>query len=135
MRASRGSTSSSSPSASSSCPGGGDGSSIFDFDVGQRRGHDEVFGREIQMHELHHCELLEILLGDAGVRNLQDVELVLVTGVQQEVERPLELGELQGPRGCASVVRLAVGHDEGGHLMQRGRGGATGAWGRLPRRA
>src|ERR1700691_4560606 len=61
--------------------------------MSERSGHDEVLARNVELHELHDCEKLEILCGHKADRDLEDVELVLLTKMQQEIERPLEGGQ------------------------------------------
>ena len=79
--------------------------------MGKRGRHHQVLGRHVELHELHHREILEVFLGQKTDRDVEDVQLVLLAKVQQQVERPLELRELHRPRRCASVEGLAIGHD------------------------
>ena len=64
---------------------------------------------------MHQLEVDQVLLADPGNRDLGDLDLVLSDQVQQEVERPLEDGKLDGIR--ANRVRDGgVGH-EGGFVV------------------
>ena len=92
-------------------PGGRGGEEHLRLDVGKRGRHHEVLGGDVELHELHDREILEVFLGQEPDGDVEDVQLVLLAKVQQQIERPLELRELHRPRRCASVEGLAIGHD------------------------
>ncbi len=77
------------------------------LDVSQRRGHDQVLGREIELHELHHREKLQVFLGDEPDGDIEDVELVLLAEVKEQIERALELRELHRPARRACLAGFA----------------------------
>ena len=68
------------------------------LDVRQRGRHHEVFAREVEIHQLHDSEVLEVLFGHEPDGDLEDVELVLLTEVQEQIERSLEGRERDGIR-------------------------------------
>ena len=72
------------------------------LDVGERRRHDEVLGSKVELHQLHHREILQVFLGHERDRDVEDVQLVLLAEVQQQIERALELGQSHRP-GCPPV--------------------------------
>src|SRR2546423_807812 len=64
------------------------------FDLDQCRGHYEKIGRERDVEPLHHLDVFEILLCDAGDRNVKNVRPLLPDDKQQQVERPGEVADL-----------------------------------------
>jgi hypothetical protein len=81
------------------------------LDVGKRGRHHEVLGGNVELHQLHDREILQVFLGQEANGDVEDVQLVLLAKVQQQIERSLELRELHRPCRCASVAGLAIGHD------------------------
>ena len=63
------------------------------LDVQERRGHADELAGHVEVDLLHRLERLQILLGDQGDGDVEDVDLVLVDEVQQQVERALEIGQ------------------------------------------
>ena len=91
----RGSSSSSSSSAASRRVLGRIGRhQLARLDVRQRRRHQQVLAGDVEVERAHEVEHLQVLLGDERDRDVEDVELVLLDEVQQQIERPLELGQL-----------------------------------------
>jgi len=62
--------------------------------VCQRRGHQQVLGRDVEVELAHHAQVFEVALGDEGDRQIEDVQLVLLDQMQKQIERPLERGQL-----------------------------------------
>ena len=60
----------------------------------QRRRQDEIVAGDVEVHLLHQLDRFEVLRRDRGNRDVVDVELVLADQMQQEIERALELLEL-----------------------------------------
>jgi serine/threonine protein kinase len=89
------------------------------FDVSQSRRHEQVLGREIELHELHDRQVFEVLLGDEADGNIEDVELMLLTKVEQKVEGSLEMRKLDGPLAAARIEGLIVGQDGPATLRKR----------------
>jgi len=59
----------------------------------------EAVGRcpeAVQIQFLHHDDVVEVLFRDKRDRNVIDVHLILLDEVDQQIERPLELGDLDG---------------------------------------
>jgi hypothetical protein len=89
------------------------------LDLGQRRGHDEVFAREFQLHAAHHVDVRHVLPRDLGDRDVEDVDVLPADQVEQQVERAFEGLEehLQRIRRDVQVLRhlrdrLAIDHGE-----------------------
>ena len=82
------------------------------LDVDERRGHHQEFARDVEVQLLHQLDRVEVLLRDERDRDVVDVDLVLPDEVQQQVERPLEVVELDRVRvrrddsnsGCCGSV-------------------------------
>jgi hypothetical protein len=64
------------------------------LDMDQRRGHHQEFAHDVQIQLLHHDDVIEVLLRDERDGNVVDVHLVLLNEVDQQIERSLELGDL-----------------------------------------
>ena len=75
------------------------GDQLARLQVGERRRHDQVVRRHVERHRLHEIEVLQVLLGDEGDRECDDVDLVRLAEVQEQVERSLELRERDRGRG------------------------------------
>src|SRR6185295_11651889 len=60
----------------------------------ERRGHHDVLARHVQVELLEQRDRVEILRGDQRDRNVVNVELVLPDEVKQEIQRALEIGQL-----------------------------------------
>ena len=69
------------------------------LDVRQRRRHQEVLAGEVQVERARRLHVLDVLPGDEGDGNVQDVQLVLLDEREQEIERPLELRQREGEAG------------------------------------
>jgi hypothetical protein len=89
------------------------------LDAGERRGHLEVLGGDVEVQHLHRVDVLEVLLGDEPDGDVDDVELVLADQVQEQLERPREPGQLDlvghvdrrgdvEPRGLVAPVEPVV---------------------------
>jgi len=58
--------------------------------VAERRRHQQIFARHVDIEAGHRVEVLEILLGDERDRDVEDRQLVLLHQVKQQIERTLE---------------------------------------------
>ena len=99
------------------------------LDLGQHRGHHQVLGRQFQAQVLHQVDVLHVLVGDVGDRDVEDVQVLAADQIQQQVERPLEGIEehLQRIRRDVQVLgqvelRLSL-HDGERHLFLLRRDG------------
>ena len=119
ISSSRGS-SASSPSSPCRLQRLGVGHQLARLQVGQRRRHHQVLGGDLHRHRLHRLQVRQVLLGDEGDGDLQDVQLVRLAQVQQQIQRPLELGQLD-PVGGAGRNVAAV-------FARGGTRGRAGAW-------
>jgi hypothetical protein len=63
------------------------------LDVDQSSRHDEEVAGDVEIELLHQRDGLEILRRDQRDRDVVDVQLVLPDEMQQQIERPLEIGE------------------------------------------
>ncbi len=88
----------------------GVGHQLARLQIGQRRRHHQVLGGDLHRHRLHRLQVSQVLLGDEGDGDLQDVQLVRLAEVQQQVQRALELGQLDPVGGAGGDVagRLAA---------------------------
>src|SRR5580700_10265497 len=99
--------------------------------MSERGGHDEILTRDVELHELHEREKLEILRGHEADRDLEDVELVLLTKMQQEIERPLEGGQRDRVLGgaprrlCTGRLRYQASPHTLAPPLRQGKGHAT----------
>ena len=76
------------------------------LDPRERCGHHQIFGCNVEVELAHEREVLEVLLGHAGDRDLGDIDLILADEMEQEVEGTLEERELDG---IADAARLLGG--------------------------
>ena len=83
----------------------------------ERRRHEEVLARDVQVHQLHDGEVLEVLLRHERDGDVEDVELVLLAEVQEQIERALERWQRyrvrisRAARGCGrGACALHVTH-------------------------
>ena len=60
------------------------------FDLGQDRGHHQILGRQFELDVLHQADVVDVLAGDLGHRDVEDVEVLPADQVQQQVERTFE---------------------------------------------
>ncbi len=61
------------------------------LDLGQDRGHQQVFGGQFQPHHvMHQLDIGHVLPGDLGNRDVQDVQVLPADQVQQQVQRAFE---------------------------------------------
>ena len=97
------------------------------FDLGKRRGHDQIFAGELELQPCMSVDIVHVLTRDVGDRDVEDVEVLPPDHVQQQVERAFESFEkhLQRLRRDVQIVRqlrhrLAVHHGEW-HLDLLGR--------------
>ena len=60
------------------------------LDLEQHRGHQQVFGGELEVGGPHRLDVLEVLRGERRHRHVEDVEVGLADQVQQQIQRPLE---------------------------------------------
>jgi hypothetical protein len=60
------------------------------LDLGQDRGHHQVFGGELEAHLVHGLDVVDVLPGDLGDGDVEDVQVLAADQVQQQVQRPFE---------------------------------------------
>ena len=60
------------------------------FDLGQDRGHHQVFGGQLELHVVHQLDVVDVLARDFGDRDVEDVEVLAADQVQQQIERTFE---------------------------------------------
>jgi hypothetical protein len=53
------------------------------LDLGQRRSHDQVLARELELHFLHQIDVLHVLARNLGERDVEDVEVLPPDQVEQ----------------------------------------------------
>src|SRR5438093_447228 len=70
------------------------------LEVDQRRGHDEIGARGLEIAKLHRLEVREVLIGDGAHRQRRQIDLVGAAEMQEEIEGPLE-----GPHAKREVTR------------------------------
>ena len=77
----------------------------LDFD--QQRGHQQVFGGQLEIAPAHQFDVLQILQRQLGHGNIEDVDVGLANEIEQQVERALERVEeyLQRVRRDVQVLR------------------------------
>src|SRR5690606_2709978 len=73
------------------------------LDPDQRRGHLEELARTVEPEPLDPLDRLEELLGDAGDRDVEDVDVLFPDQVEQQVERTLEPLELHDEAGVGDL--------------------------------
>jgi hypothetical protein len=85
----------------------------FRLDVNQSRRHHQEFARDVEIQLLHHVNCLQVLRSNQRDGNVVDIDVVLFDEVQQQIERPLEVIELDGKGfGRRFELGLAQGHYE-----------------------
>ena len=60
------------------------------LDLGESRGHQQVFARKFQLQHLHQLDVAHVLPRDLGDRNIEDVEVLAPDQIQQHVQRPFK---------------------------------------------
>jgi hypothetical protein len=60
------------------------------LDLDQHRRHQQVFGSQFQVALADLLDIFQVLQGDLGHRDVEDVEVLLADQVEQQVERPFE---------------------------------------------
>jgi hypothetical protein len=60
------------------------------LDLGERRGHEQVFAGQFELQHLHQLDVAHVLARDLGDRNVQDVQILPPYQIEQHVERALE---------------------------------------------
>ena len=90
------------------------------FDLGQNRGHHEVFGGQFQFHVAHQVDVVDVLARDFRDRNIEDVEVLAADQVKQKIERTLERFEddFQRVRRNVQILRH-LQHGLAAHQRQR----------------
>ena len=96
------------------------------FEFRQRRRHDQILAGQLQLHLLHHPDVVHVLPRDVGKRDVEDVEVLSPDEIEQQVERALESLEehLERLRRDVEVARqlrerLALHHRERHLALQR----------------
>jgi len=81
------------------------------LDVDERGGHEQELAGDVEIQLLHQGDRVEVLRRDERDRDVVDAHLVLANEVQQQIERPLEVRQLdrKGVRRRLEV-RVHVGH-------------------------
>ncbi len=110
------------------------------LDLGQDRGHHQVFGGQLEAQLLHRLDVVDVLAGDLGDRDVEDVQVLPADQVQQQVERAFEglEDDFQRIRRDVQVLRdlqhrLAVHHRQR-HFLLLGAVGLRGVSGTGGRR-
>src|SRR6185295_16031742 len=82
------------------------------LDVNQRRRHDEELARDIEIQLLHQMDRVEVLSRDERDGDVANLQLVLLDEMEKQIERPLEVFELDGKRVGRrfEVWMLLIGH-------------------------
>ena len=75
------------------------------FDFRQRRGHQQVFRRQYHVHFFHQVEVGEVLLGDEGNGDIEDVDVLLADEVDEQIERAAE-GIEQDAQGIGRDIEV-----------------------------
>ena len=90
------------------------------FDLGQDRGHHQVFGGELEAHLVHRLDVVDVLARDLGDRDVEDVEVLAADQVQQQVQRTFERIEddLERIRRDVQILR-DLQHRLAAHHRQR----------------
>ena len=84
--------------------------------MNQRRRHHDVVAGDVEIELLHQRDRLEVLRGDQRDRDVVDVQLVLLDEMQEQIQRPFEVGELdrkrvgRGLELCGVLHRVPVDH-------------------------
>ena len=91
------------------------------FDLGQHCGHDQIFGRQLQIEVLHHVHVLHVLGGDGGDGYVQDVQVLALDQVQQQVQRALK-GLGQEDLQCVRRDIQILGQAGEGYPLHHGKG-------------
>ena len=60
------------------------------FDLGEDRGHHQVFGGELEPELMHHLDVIDVLARDLGDRDVEDVEVLPADQIEQQIERAFE---------------------------------------------
>ena len=61
------------------------------LDLRENRGHQQVFRRQFQAHHLaHHVDVIHVLPGDLGDRDVENVEVLPADQIQQQVQWTFE---------------------------------------------
>ncbi len=122
-------TSSARGSASSPSSGAGARQQHARLDLGQDRGHHQVFGGQLEAQVLQDLDVIDVLAGDLGDRDIEDVEVLPADQVQQQVERAFEGLEdhFQRIRRDVQVLRhlqnrLSLEHGQRHFLLLRRHG-------------
>jgi hypothetical protein len=99
------------------------------LDLGEHRRHHQVFGSQFETQCPHHGDVVDVLAGDLGDVDQQDVEVAAADQVEQQVERTLESLQhhLEGVRRDVQIGRelgdALAEHDGEGQLLLAGGGG------------
>src|SRR3954470_750781 len=78
------------------------------LDVRERRRHEQVLARQIEIEIPRPLEVLEVAGGEEGDRDVEDVELVLLDEREEEIERALELRKRHREGRLAGLCGLLV---------------------------
>ncbi|MCY1408423.1 hypothetical protein D9M71_237430 [compost metagenome] len=60
------------------------------LDLGEHRGHHQVFGGQLQANAFHQLDVPHVLTGDFRHRDVEDIDVLLADQVQQQVQRPFK---------------------------------------------
>ena len=64
----------------------------------QGRGHEDELRADIEIHLARLIEISQILRSDGGDRDVADVDLLLADQIQQQIERPVVVIEMDVQR-------------------------------------
>jgi hypothetical protein len=56
----------------------------------KRGGHQKVLPGNVQVQNFHQLEIFQILLGDEGDGNVEDIQFILLDEMEQQVKRSFE---------------------------------------------
>ncbi len=60
------------------------------LDLGQHRRHQQVLAGQFDFHSLHQFHVLDVLVGDGGHIDRQDIQILPANQIEQQVKRSLE---------------------------------------------
>ena len=94
------------------------------LDLGQDRGHQQVFSGQFQPHHIaHQLDVAHVLPGDLGDRDIQDVQVLPPDQIQQQIQRTFEClqDHLERIRRYVQILRhlqhRLTAHDRQWHFL------------------
>ena len=97
------------------------------LDLGQRRGHHQILAGELELQFLHQLDVLHVLAGDLGDRDVENVDVLPADQVQQQIERPSKAsrkissacGGMYRSRGSCVIGSPLIDRERHLHLLGR----------------